>query len=177
MIVTFEGHTPQIAEGVFVAPTATIIGRVRIEAGASIWYGAVLRGDTNDIVIGAGANVQDNCVIHTNGETDATIIGTNVTLGHGVTLEGCRIGAGALIGMNAVVLGGATVGDGTMIAAGSVVAAGATIPPGVLAAGAPVIVKKELSGAAKHAVETGATNYHNLRDRYLAAWLGDESMA
>ena len=102
-MIEFDGKTPQVADDAFIAPTAVLIGDVTVEAGASIWFGAVLRGDNSAIVIGAGSNVQDNCVIHCADDLP-TIVGENVTVGHMAMLEGCQIGDGALIGMGAIVL-------------------------------------------------------------------------
>ena len=108
-VIELDGKTPQVADDAFIAPTAVLIGDVTVHAGASIWFGAVLRGDNSAIVIGAGSNVQDNCVIHC-AEELPTIVGENVTVGHMAMLEGCVIGDGALIGMGAIVLQRATVG-------------------------------------------------------------------
>src|SRR5919199_6783541 len=94
----FGNHEPQVASDAFVAPTATLIGDVIVEEGASVWFGAVLRGDFNQIVVGAGSSVQDNCVVHTN-EGLPTLIGQNVTVGHLSLLEGCTVDEGAIIGM------------------------------------------------------------------------------
>src|SRR6185295_14746553 len=107
-LIEFNGKRPRVADDVFLAPTAVLIGDVTVESGASIWFGAVLRGDFGTIVIGPGANVQDNAVIHV-GETWPTHIGANVTIGHGAVLEGCTIGEGAVIGMNATLLPRSTV--------------------------------------------------------------------
>src|SRR5690606_10400100 len=127
--------------------TATLIGNVRVEAEASVWFGAVLRGDDSarQIRIGPRTSVQDNCVIHVSAE-GPKVIGPDVTIGHGAVLESCVVGRGALIGMNAVILQRATIGEGALVAAGSVVSAGATIPPRHLAAGAPARVKREMTG-------------------------------
>ena len=119
-IIPFEGTKPSVHSGAFVAPTAVLIGDVTIEDGASVWFGAVLRGDFNRIVVGAGTSVQDNSVIHTN-ESLPTTIGQNVTVGHLSLLEGCEIEDGALIGMGSIVLNRARVGRRAMLAAGSVV--------------------------------------------------------
>jgi carbonic anhydrase/acetyltransferase-like protein (isoleucine patch superfamily) len=167
VLIELEGKKPQIGQNVFIAPTAVLIGDVVVEDGASIWFGVVLRGDQNQIVIGQGSNIQDNSVLHTNDEDGPTVVGPNATIGHSVTMEGCRIGAGAVIGMNAVVLGGAEVGEGAMVAAGAVVGGYAKIPAGHLAAGVPAVVKKPLSGAAAKAVEHSAPEYHHLRELYL----------
>jgi carbonic anhydrase/acetyltransferase-like protein (isoleucine patch superfamily) len=172
----FEGKRPVIGKGVFVAPTAVIIGDVHIGDGSSIWYGAVLRADENQIVIGSNTSVQDNAVLHTNTES-ATRIGNNVTIGHGALIEGCNIEDGAVIGMGAVVLEHSTVGSCAMIAAGSVVARAAIIPAKTLAAGSPAVVKKELSGEALRAIEVSAPVYRKLTESYLAQGLDKISSA
>jgi carbonic anhydrase/acetyltransferase-like protein (isoleucine patch superfamily) len=176
MIFEFEGKRPTIGKGVFIAPTAVIIGNVQIGDGSSIWYGAVLRGDENQIVVGSNTSVQDNTVIHTNKET-ATIVGNNVTIGHGALIEGCTIEDGAVIGMGAVVLEHSIVGSCSMIAAGSVVTRGAIIPPKTLAAGSPAVIKKELSGEALRAIEISAPVYRKLTESYLEQGLDDSSSA
>jgi carbonic anhydrase/acetyltransferase-like protein (isoleucine patch superfamily) len=165
-IIPLEDKEPRVHPGAFVAPTAVLIGDVTVEDGASIWFGAVLRGDFNRIVVGAGTSVQDNSVIHTNEEVPTTI-GENVTVGHRSLLEGCEIEAGALIGMGSIVLNRACVGRRTMLAAGSVVREGQEIPPEVLAAGVPAQVKKELGGSSSAWVELAAREYQSLRLRYM----------
>ena len=107
--LSFDGKEPRVAPDAFVAPTAVLIGDVVIEEGASVWFGAVLRGDFDKIVVGAGSCVQDNCVLHTN-EGLPTLIGSNVTVGHLCLLEGCVIEDEALIGMGSIVLNRARVG-------------------------------------------------------------------
>ena len=166
-IIELDGKTPQVAEDAYVAPTAVLIGDVTVAAGASIWFGAVLRGDNSAIVIGEGSNVQDNCVIHCADELPM-IVGANVTVGHMAMLEGCRIADGCLIGMGAIVLQRARVGSGSLIAAGAVVGEGVEIPPGVLAAGIPARVKKKIAGESQRWVETAAREYQSKRLRYLA---------
>lgn len=165
MIISVRGWTPKIHPSAFVAPNATIIGNVVIEEGANVWFGVVLRGDQNEIRIGARSSVQDNTVIHCN-EENATIVGNGVTIGHAAVLEGCTIEDGALIGMNATVLDGAVVGAGALIAAGSVVKERDRIPPGVLAAGIPAQAKKDLSGAAQDHVRGAAQHYQFLMSLY-----------
>jgi carbonic anhydrase/acetyltransferase-like protein (isoleucine patch superfamily) len=165
-ILSFEGKEPSVADDAYIAPTATLIGDVVVESGASVWFGAVLRGDFNRIVIGAGTSVQDNSVIHTN-EGLPTTVGSNVTVGHLSMLEGCTVGDSALIGMGSIVLNRAGVGDGAMLAAGSVVVEDAEIPSGVLAAGAPAKVKKELGGSSAEWVEMAAREYQALRLKYM----------
>ena len=173
MIITYEGNQPVIAGDVFVAPNATIIGRVRIESGANIWFGAVLRGDEGEIIIGPRVSVQDNVVIHAN-PMHATVVEADVTLGHAVVLEGCHIKQQALIGMNATVLDGAVVGERALVAAGSVVRENQTIPPDVLAAGVPAQVKGPMSEAARKHVLGASTDYQHMASKYKGLNLGQE---
>jgi carbonic anhydrase/acetyltransferase-like protein (isoleucine patch superfamily) len=162
----FGDKEPRVAPDAFVAPTAVLIGDVVVEEGASVWFGAVLRGDFNRIVVGAGSSVQDNSVIHTNEELP-TLIGAGVTVGHLSMLEGCIIEDGALIGMGSIVLNRARVGSRAMLAAGSVVREGGEIPPEVLAAGVPAQAKKSLGGSSSEWVEVAAREYQSLRLKYM----------
>ena len=164
--LSFDGKEPRVAPDTFIAPTAVLIGDVVVEEGASVWFGAVLRGDYSRIVVGAGSNVQDNAVVHTN-EDLPTLIGSNVTVGHLCMLHGCVVEDGALIGMGSIVLDGARIGQRVMLAAGSVVNEGGEIPPGVLAAGAPAQVKKTLDGSSSKWVEIAAREYQTLRFQYM----------
>ena len=165
-LLAFEDKEPQVADDAFIAPTAILIGDVVVEEGASVWFGAVLRGDFNSIIVGAGTSVQDNSVIHTN-EDLPTTIGSNVTVGHLSLLEGCEIEDGAVIGMGSIVLNRARVGRRAMLAAGSVVREGGEIPPEVLAAGVPAKVKKSLEGGSSAWVEMAAREYQSLRLKYM----------
>jgi carbonic anhydrase/acetyltransferase-like protein (isoleucine patch superfamily) len=167
MLIEFEGKRPRVADGAFVAPTATLIGDVTVEAGASVWYGAVLRADFGSIVIRAGSNVQDNAVVHTIRDV-VTEVGPDVTVGHGAVLHACQIGRGAVIGVNATVLNRAVVEEEAMVAAGSVVSENGEVPSRHLAAGVPAQVKKELSGSALQWVSRGAKSYQELTRRYLS---------
>lgn len=142
--------TPEIHPTAFIAPTATIVGDVRIEAGASVWYGAVIRGDTSYAVIGEGANVQENAVIHARAGEPA-LIGKGVTIAHLAIVHGAVIGDEAIIANGAMVLDGAKVGSRALIAAGSVVLAGMEVPDGMLAAGSPAEVKRSIVGSASEA--------------------------
>ena len=125
MILPFAGVTPRVAPDAFVAPTAVLIGNVTVGAEASIWFGAVLRGDhpENGIVVGAETSVQDNCVLHVGG-WQPTIVGARCTIGHGATLESCTVGDGCVVGMGAVILQNAEIGPGSLVAAGAVVLEG-----------------------------------------------------
>lgn len=165
-IYRFDGKEPRVAEDVFVAPTATLIGDVVLESEASVWFGAVLRGDFDRITVGEGSCVQDNVVVHA-AEGLPTIVGANVTVGHAAMLEGCVVEDGAVIAMGAIVLQGARVGTGSLVAAGSVVREGQEIPAGVVAAGVPAVVKKEVDGSSRGWVETAAAEYRALRRRYF----------
>ena len=164
--LSFDGKEPQVDPDAFIAPTAVLIGDVVVEEGASVWFGAVLRGDFDRIVVGAGSSVQDNCVLHTN-ENLPTLIGQNVTVGHLSLLEGCVVEDEALIGMGSIVLNRARIGRRAMLAAGSVVNEGGEIPPEVLAAGAPAQAKKTLDGSSLKWVEGAAHEYQALRLRYI----------
>jgi carbonic anhydrase/acetyltransferase-like protein (isoleucine patch superfamily) len=165
-LVEFNGSFPDTASDAYLAPTATLIGRVTLHAASSVWFGAVLRGDFGRIVVGEGSCVQDNAVLHAAEEFE-TNLGQNVTVGHGALCEGCVVADGALVGMGAVVLQGARIGEGSVVAAGSVVKEGTVIPGGVLCAGAPAEVKKTLSGSSAQWAEAAAREYRELRLAYL----------
>ncbi len=144
-LYAFEGKAPVVDPEAFVAPTATLVGDVVVEAGASVWYGAVLRADYSPVIVRAGANVQDGSVLH--GPPDlACEIGPGATVAHLCVVHGATIGAEALIANGCTVLDGATVGARTLVAAHSLVAAGAVLPDDVLAAGSPAVVKRSLPG-------------------------------
>lgn len=145
---------PVIHPGAFIAPTATIVGDVTIHEGASVWYGAVVRGDTSYAVVGPGANVQDGAVVHGRAGLPA-LIGAEASIAHNCVIHGATIGARALIGNGAQVLDGASVGEGSLLAAGSVVLPENHIPAGVLAAGTPAQVKRTIAGSASEEWITG----------------------
>lgn len=145
---------PTIHPSAFIAPTATIAGDVRIHEGASVWYGAVVRGDTSYAVIGPGANIQDGAVVHGRAALPA-LIGREASVAHNCVIHGATIGERALIGNGAQVLDGAVVGAGSLIAAGSVVLPETEIPAGVLAAGTPAQVKRPIAGTPSEEWVTG----------------------
>jgi carbonic anhydrase/acetyltransferase-like protein (isoleucine patch superfamily) len=164
----YEGKRPVIADDAFIAATATIIGDVTIESGASIWYGAVLRGDDGPIVIRERANVQDGSVIHTTPEV-TTEIGPRATVAHMCMIHGAVLEEEALVGNGCVVLDGARIGARSMIAAMSLVQPGKQIPPGVLAAGVPAEVKRDLAGTpAEFWVKMNPVYYPELAKRHIA---------
>lgn len=137
LIAPLDGVAPQLHVSSFVAPGAVVIGYVSIGAESSVWYGAVLRGDEEEIRIGDRSNIQDGVVVHTTCGQGPAIIGSDVTIGHRAVLHGCRIGDGAMIGIGAIVLDGAVVEPGAIVAAGAVVAPGKVVGSGALWAGCP----------------------------------------
>ena len=144
-LFSFEGKVPQVHPDAFIAPTATLVGDVVVEAGASVWYGAVVRADYSPVIIRAGANVQDGAVLH--GPPDiTTVVGAGATVAHLCVVHGAFLGEECLIANGTTVLDGATVGARSLVAAHSLVAAGVTIPAGVLAAGSPAVVKRAIEG-------------------------------
>ena len=167
-IVELNGVRPTIGRDVYLAPTAVLIGDVTVGDDCSVWFGAVLRGDLSRIEIGPRTAIQDTAVIHCAIDLP-TVIGEDVTIGHGALLEGCEVQDGAVIGMGAVVLQHARVGYGTVIAAGGVVPERAQVAPGVLAAGVPVTEKKQLSGSSARWSEIAVKDYQELRVSYLAS--------
>jgi carbonic anhydrase/acetyltransferase-like protein (isoleucine patch superfamily) len=144
-LYSFEGKTPRVHPSAFIAPTAVLIGDVTVEADASVWYNAVVRSDFSPIVIRAGANVQDNAVLHVT-PVNPTEVGPGATVGHLCMVHGATIGEESLIGNGATILDGARIGARSMIAAGALVTPGTEIPEGVLAIGAPAKVKGPLAG-------------------------------
>ncbi len=161
------GHRPKVDPDAYIAPTAVLIGEVEIEAGASVWFGAVLRADEAAIKVGRGANIQDNVVIHC-AENLPTVIEKDATIGHSAQLEGCVVEEGALVGMGATMLQRSRLGAGSMLAAGAVLGEGQDIPPGHLAAGVPATVKKQLDGSSNDWVATAARHYQDRALRYRA---------
>ncbi len=158
MIYELDGIRPQIDPTAWVAPTAVLIGNVIVEAGANIWFGAVLRGDNEPIVVGAGSNVQENAVLHTDMGFPLTI-GADCTIGHKAMLHGCTIEAGSLIGMGATLLNGAKIGAGSLVGACALVTEGKEIAPGSLVMGAPAKVVRELDAAAQARLLKSAEGY------------------
>jgi carbonic anhydrase/acetyltransferase-like protein (isoleucine patch superfamily) len=163
----FEGRKPEVSPTAWIAPTATLVGDVRVEAEASVWYGAVLRADFGPILVRRGANVQDGSVLH--GGTDpVTEVGEGATIGHLCVVHGAVIGAEALVGNGATVLDGVIVGRRALVAGGATVPPGMVIPDGMLAAGVPARVLREVSGGAKFWVENNPEVYRDLARRHAA---------
>ena len=157
------GRRPRVHPDAYIAPTAVLIGDVVIEAGASVWFGAVLRGDEATITVGEGANIQDNAVVHC-ARNLPTVIESEASVGHSAQLEGCVVERGALVGMGATMLQRSRLGAGSMLAAGAVLQEGKEIPAGHMAAGVPAVVKKALGGSSDSWVGTAAQHY---RDRAI----------
>ncbi|MFE3758485.1 gamma carbonic anhydrase family protein [Nocardia tengchongensis] len=161
MRIQLGEHAPQIDDSAWIAPNATVAGRVRLEGEVSVWYSAVLRGDMDQITVGARSNIQDGCVLHADPGFPCTV-GTGVSVGHNAILHGCTVGDDVLIGMGATVLNGAVIGEGSLIAANALVPEGAQIPPGSLVAGVPGKVRRELSEAERDHIRLNAAAYlHN----------------
>jgi acetyltransferase-like isoleucine patch superfamily enzyme len=157
----FDGHEPTVAPGAWVAENATVVGRVTISENASVFFGAVLRGDVNYISLGEGSNIQDNVAVHCDNDAP-TIIGRGVSVGHAAVVHGCTIGDDCLIGMNATVLSRAVIGDESLVAAGSVVLEGTVIPPRSLVAGVPGKVRRQLTDDEVEAIRQNAVHYREL---------------
>ena len=166
--IDFEGSAPEVPETAWVAPNATLIGAVTLAEEASVFYGAVLRGDMDSISIGPRSNIQDGCVVHTDAGFP-TLVGAGVSVGHRAVLHGCTVEDDALIGMGAVVLNGAVVGAGSLVAAGAVVTEGMQIPPGSLVAGVPARVRKALDEEGSTALRENARVYLGLAAKHRAA--------
>ena len=169
MIHALDGLSPDLpADGDFwVAPGAHVMGRVSLGSGVSVWFGAVIRGDNEPIMVGAGSNIQENAVLHTDWGYPLTI-GENCTVGHRAMLHGCSIGDGSLIGMGATVLNGARIGRGCLIGACALVTEGKEIPDGSLVMGAPARVVRMLDPEAQAGLLASAVHYRENMRRFRA---------
>ena len=170
-MLAIRGRGPQVHEQAWVAPSASLIGRVRLAARASVWYAATLRAESEPIDIGAGSNIQDGVTIHVDPEFPVRV-GLCVSVGHNAVLHGCTVEDGALIGMGAIVLNGAVIGAGALVAAGAVVPQGAVIPPGSLVAGVPGKVRRDLSDAEVAHSRDNAAVYERLVELHRDATRG-----
>lgn len=158
---------PRLAASAWVAPGARLIGDVALAEEASIWFGAVLRGDNEPIEVGAGSNVQDNAVLHTD-PGFPLVIGEGCTIGHGAVVHGCRIGGGSLIGMGATVMNGAEVGARCLVGANALITEGASFAPGTLILGSPAKAVRALSDEAMEGLAAAALVYRRRAVRYRA---------
>ncbi|MFF7899374.1 gamma carbonic anhydrase family protein [Streptomyces sp. NPDC007920] len=168
LIVGIGGREPQVDEGAFLAPTATVIGDVALGAGASVWYGAVLRGDVERIAVGAGSNVQDNCTLHADPGFPVAV-GERVSIGHNAVVHGATVEDDCLIGMGATVLNGAVIGAGSLVAAQALVPQGMRVPPGSLVAGVPAKVRRELTQEEREGIPLNGAMYTRLAQAHREA--------
>lgn len=167
-VLPHGGHTPRIDPTAFVAPGATVVGDVELGPDSGVFYGAVVRGDRSPVRLGAGSNLQDNVVVHSDPGHPCTI-GAGVSVGHGAVVHGCTVADGVLVGMNATVLNGAVVGEGSLVAAGAVVLEGTVVPPRSLVAGVPAKVRRELTAEEQERVRTNARTYVQLSAEHRGA--------
>lgn len=171
VIRAFKGEAPKLGSEVFVADNATLVGAVEVGDQASIWYGAVLRGDVGRIVVGARTNVQDNATIHMTHHVSDAFVGCDVIVGHNAVIHGATIEDGVLIGMQSVVLDNARVGAGSWVAAGSVVPPNLVVPPGVLVRGSPAKVVRDLKPEEREWAKRGVLRYLGLAREHRAEQL------
>jgi carbonic anhydrase/acetyltransferase-like protein (isoleucine patch superfamily) len=166
-LYAYNGEQPSLPadDSVWIAPSADLIGDVRLEAGSSVWFGAVIRADNTPIKIGSGTNVQDGAMLHSDPGSPLTI-GGEVTVGHHAILHGCTIGDRVLIGMGAVVLNHAVIGDDCLVGAGALVTEGKIFPPGSLIVGAPAQAKRVLAPAAIAVLKESANGYREKASLY-----------
>ena len=163
MIRPFKNIEPKIHETAYIADDAIVIGDVEIGEDASVWFGAIVRGDVNFIRIGARTNIQDMTVIHVSSKTHSTVLEEEITVGHNVTLHGCYVERGCLIGIGAILLDGVRVGRNSLVAAGSLLTPGTQIPPGSLVMGSPAKVKRELTADELAYLDKSWRNYVELK--------------
>jgi len=169
MLISLDGAAPKFEpSNAWIAPNAAVIGKVSLAAGASVWFGAVLRGDNEPISIGARTNIQDLCVLHTD-PGFALTIDEDCSIGHRAMLHGCTIGAGSMIGIGAIVLNGARIGKGCLIGAGAVVTEACEIPDNSLVVGMPGKVKRSVSAEQFKYILDNAADYARRAERYRAA--------
>lgn len=161
------GQAPQLGEGAWVAPSADVIGDAHLGAGASVWFGAVIRADNTPIIVGAGSNVQEGAMLHSDPGAPLTI-GAEVTVGHHAILHGCTIGDRTLIGMGATVLNRAVIGEDCLVGAGALVTEGKTFPPGSLIVGAPARVARALRPEEVAGLRLSAAHYRQRAQDYAS---------
>jgi carbonic anhydrase/acetyltransferase-like protein (isoleucine patch superfamily) len=164
-IYELDGVAPQVAASAWVADNAQVIGAVSLGEGASVWFGATVRGDTASIAIGAGSNIQDGSVLHADEGLPLTI-GADVTVGHQVMLHGCTIGDGSLIGIGAIVLNGARIGKGCLVGAGALVTEGKEFPDGSMVLGSPAKAVRSLTPEQLEGLRQSARHYTQNAERF-----------
>jgi len=166
-VFALDDISPSLAASVFIAPSAMVMGNVTLAEDVGIWFGAVLRGDNDPIVVGAGSNIQDLCMLH----TDVGLplhVGPGCTIGHRATLHGCTIGANSLVGMGATILNGARIGSNCLIGAGALITEGKVIPDGSLVVGAPGRVVRQLTDDEIAGLRRSAEGYVRNARRFKA---------
>jgi gamma-carbonic anhydrase len=168
LIRSYRGRTPQIAPSAYIDPQAVIIGDVVIGEDSSVWPCAVVRGDVHYIRIGARTNIQDGSVLHVMRDTNALVLGDEVTVGHSVTLHGCRIESRCLIGMGSIILNGAVIGAGSIIAAGTLVPERTVVPPGSLMMGQPAKLRRSLTAEDLASIDAYSRRYVEYKETYRA---------
>ncbi len=166
-LYALDGIAPKIAQDSWIAPDANLIGNIVVKDGASVWFGSTLRGDNEEICVGSGSNIQENCVLHTD-MGFPLIIGAGCTIGHKAMLHGCTIGENSLIGMGATVLNGAKIGKNCLIGANALITEGKVIPDGSLVMGSPGKVVRQLDDAAIEGLRKSAVGYQNNMRRFRA---------
>ncbi|CAN5349850.1 gamma carbonic anhydrase family protein [soil metagenome] len=166
MIKQFKSILPKIHPTAFVTEGAIVIGDVEIGEDASVWFGAIIRGDVNFIRIGDRTNIQDGTVIHVSSKTHSTVLEDNITVGHRVVLHGCHIESGCLIGMGAIIMDGVRVGANSLVGAGTLLTPGTQIPPRSLVIGSPGRVKRELTDDELALLDRSWRNYVELKKHY-----------
>ena len=166
MIKSFNSIYPTIHETAFIADDAIVIGDVEIGEDASVWFGSIIRGDVNLVRIGAKTNIQDGTIIHVSSKTHSTVLEQEITVGHRVTLHGCYVERGCLIGIGAILMDGVRVGANSLVAAGSLLTPGTQIPPNSLVMGSPAKVKRELIAEELAYLDKSWRNYVELKNLY-----------
>ncbi len=169
LVTGVGGKEPAVDKDAFIAPAAVIVGDVAVRAGASVWYGAVLRADNAPIVLGADSNIQDNATVHSDPGFPVSI-GERVSVGHNAVVHGCTIQQDCLVGMGATVLNGAVIGSGSLVAAQALVPQGMNVPPGSLVAGVPARVRRELTDEERAGITLNSTVYLELARTHSAAF-------
>ncbi|MFJ8636600.1 gamma carbonic anhydrase family protein [Streptomyces sp. NPDC093568] len=168
LVMGIGGREPKIDESAFVAPGSSVIGDVTLGAGASVWYGAVVRGDVERISVGAQSNIQDNCTLHADPGFPVSV-GERVSVGHNAVVHGATVEDDCLIGMGATVLNGAVIGAGSLVAAQALVPQGMEVPPGSLVAGVPAKIRRQLTEEERQGVTLNGTMYTALAEAHREA--------
>lgn len=171
LLIDYHGHSPRVSVGAFVAPLAALIGRVVLDAGSSVWYGSVLRGDNEEITIGERCNVQDGSILHTD-PGHPLVLGREVSLGHGAVVHGSRVADSVLIGMRATVLNGSTIGSYALIAAGALVRENSEIPARALVAGVPGRIVRDVTDEECALIDRIAESYYQKSKLHREALAG-----